>query len=83
MTHTLKVSSKSQITLPVEVTRRTGINKGDILTVAIKNNTIVLSSTRSKLKSLAGSLKKPSHKKNLDIDTVIKQSKQAHFKHRK
>lgn len=47
MDYKVKVSSKNQITLPVELLRNIHVNSGDILTVSLKNSQVIIESMES------------------------------------
>ncbi len=47
MNYKVKVSSKNQITLPVDLLKNIHVNSGDVLTMSIKNSQIIIESMES------------------------------------
>lgn len=47
MTYKVKLSSKNQITLPVDALRSMGLNSGDVLTISLDNSQLIIQSISS------------------------------------
>lgn len=76
----IKVSSKGQITLPSSVRDAMNISFGDVLTVDLKDNEIILQVPKYKsFKEFADSIKPTPY---FVTDKDIKQARESHFKKR-
>jgi len=79
MLQTIKISSKRQITIPVDIFNFLALNEGDRLIVNIDEGKIVMEKSQKVLDEIAGSLYLPQKYKNKPIDFIIRDSKQEYF----
>ena len=79
MLQTVKISSKRQITIPVDIFNLLSLEEGDRLVVNIDEGKIVMEKSQKILDELAGSLTLPKKYNNKPIDFIIRDSKQEYF----
>lgn len=83
MLQTVKISSKRQITIPVDIFNYLALNEGDRLIVNIDEGKIVMEKSQKLLDDMAGSLYIPNKYKNKTLDFIIRDSKQEYFTKKK
>lgn len=70
------LDSKGRLLLPAKLREKAGFKEGDVLVVALDDNSIAhVSSLRQKIRSLRGILKAPGRKKSL-VDELIRERRQ-------
>ena len=79
MLQTVRISSKRQITIPVDIFNYLALNEGDRLIVNIDEGKIVMEKSQKLLDKMAGSLYLPKKFKNKSLDFIIRDSKQEYF----
>ncbi|MBI5123411.1 AbrB/MazE/SpoVT family DNA-binding domain-containing protein [Candidatus Roizmanbacteria bacterium] len=79
MLQTVKISSKRQVTIPVDIFKYLSLNEGDRLVVNIDEGKIVMEKSQKILDEIAGSLILPKKYKNKPLDYIIRDSKQEYF----
>ena len=75
---TARVSSKGQLTLPVEIRRQLGICEGDSVTFRIENQSAVLEKDQETLEAVFGSVPTPPHLVGRDLDEMIDEAWAEH-----
>lgn len=75
----VRISSKRQITIPVDTYNKLNLHKGDLLMIDIDNSTIHLQKAQDVLDSLVGSVQMPNKYHDMDLDTIISQAKHEQF----
>lgn len=83
MLQTIKITSKRQITIPVEIFNYLNLKRGDRLIVDLEEDKIVMQGAQLLLDKIAGSLKPPRKYKNKSIDFIIRQAKREYFSAKK
>lgn len=83
MIKTIKITSKRQITLPVQIFNSLGLRQGDRLSVDASDGKIVLQKPEVILDELYGSLKLPAQLRGLSPDEIISRAKKNYFEHKK
>jgi antitoxin PrlF len=71
---TARVSSKGQLTLPVELRRQLGICEGDSVTFRIEDQTAVLEKNPHTVESVRGLIPTPPHMVGRDVDEMIEEA---------
>ena len=71
MTNLVRVTSKNQITLPVNIVNSIKLKKGDTLSVKIEGDKLIMEKPQDILNSLSGSLPMPERFKGKGIDEII------------
>jgi AbrB family looped-hinge helix DNA binding protein len=79
MIHGGTVTSKMQLTIPINIARKVGITSGEKVTFEEENGRIVITPVKQVLTELAGSLSMPAKWKSKDIDAIIHDAKAQHF----
>lgn len=74
------ITSKRQLTIPVKIFRKLGLQDGEKVQVSEENGSIKITSYLKLLDELAGSVKLPKRFKGLPIDEVIKRAKDEYFR---
>lgn len=80
MTYVATITSKRQFTIPSQLFKEIGFSKGDRVLVEEKNGELHIKSAIKLVDQLAGSVTKPKHVKETDLDNIIKNSKEKYFK---
>lgn len=86
MTQMATITSKKQLTLPVEIFRKAGLRTGQKVVVSEENGRITITPAEKLVEELAGSLPVPEAWKGKDVDEIISQTKEDYFRqkyHRK
>lgn len=77
------LTSKGQITIPSKIIKSANLKKGQKLVFTMNGNIINIETAQSMVRKLAGSLPVPEKFKGMDIDELIRVSKEAHFVNKK
>jgi AbrB family looped-hinge helix DNA binding protein len=80
MTYTATVTSKRQLTIPVEVFLKLGLKEGEKLLVRERAGVIELQSAKQLVNRLAGSLPIPKGLQGLSEEALIKRAKMEYFR---
>lgn len=80
MNQSATITSKMQFTIPIKIARKVGVKSGEKVNVSEENGKIIISPVKNLLMELAGSLSLPNRWKGKDIDSIIRDSKQKHFR---
>lgn len=80
MTYTATITSKRQLTIPVEVFLKLGLKEGERLLVRERSGMIELQSARQLVNKLAGSLPIPPEYRGISEEVLIKKAKGEYFK---
>ncbi len=79
MLGTVTVTSKRQITIPVDIFNALNLSYGDKLIVEKTNNRLVLQREQDALDDLVGSLQVSDELKKIDLDEAIRIAKYKYF----
>lgn len=82
MTYTATLTSKGQITIPAKILKEKNLKKGQKLIFHSENGRIYIETTVDMINRLSGSFPMPQKFKGMDIDKIIKISKEEHYKNR-
>jgi len=74
------ITSKKQLTLPVELFRRAGFKIGQKLIVSEENGRLILTSAEQLVEELAGSIPVPKEWTGKNIDQIIEEARDEYFK---
>ncbi len=76
------ITSKMQVTLPIKLARKVGLKSGQKIQVKEENGRLILTPMRQLVEELAGSWSLPKKWKGKDIDEIIEEAKEEHFKNK-
>lgn len=77
------ITSKMQLTIPINIAKLTGVKTGEKVYVESEKGRIVLTPAKLLLSELAGSVETPKKFADKDIDSIIKEAKANYFKPKK
>ncbi|OGG13918.1 hypothetical protein A3D77_05250 [Candidatus Gottesmanbacteria bacterium RIFCSPHIGHO2_02_FULL_39_11] len=80
MTYTATITSKRQLTIPVEIFKKIGFKKGEKVLVEEQEDGVKIISTLSRLRKLAGSLKLAKKYKGMDLDKLIDVAREKYYR---
>lgn len=80
MTYTATITSKRQITLPIQLFRDLKLKQGERLVIKKTDTGFQVESQETILNRLQGSIKVPNHLKIIDVDEAIRTGKENYFK---
>jgi AbrB family looped-hinge helix DNA binding protein len=85
MFKTVRITSKRQISIPVNVFNSLGLKKGDTLLINVDfdNERIIMEKQEKILNQLAGSLKLPKKYKNKSLEQIVSDAKRNYFRSKK
>ena len=83
MNSSATITSKMQLTIPINIARKVGIKSGEKVHFFEENGRIVVTPVKQLLTELAGSLSIPEKWKGKDIDAIIQDAKTKHFQNKK
>jgi AbrB family looped-hinge helix DNA binding protein len=83
MNQSATITSKMQLTIPMIIARKVGLESGDKVTVSEENGKIVLTPMKQLITELAGSLSMPEKWREKDIDVIVREAKAKHFQYKK
>ena len=76
------ITSKRQLTIPVELYELFNLSAGDKMLMYGEDKTIAMEPAASLVERMAGSVKVPKRFKGLSIDKIIQKAKKEHFKNK-
>lgn len=79
MVYLATITSKRQLTIPVDIYRLMQLTKGSKVIVSVENQVIKIEPALSLVASLAGSVNLPKRFKNKSVDQIISLAKKEHF----
>lgn len=79
MTYSATITSKRQLTIPIEAYKKLNLNKGEKVIVSVESNAIKIESEMSLIDRLAGSVVIPKNLRKTPIEEAIKQGKMNYF----
>lgn len=74
------ITSKLQLTIPVKIARKVGIKSGEKVDVSEENGKIVITPMIKLIHELSGSLPMPKEWEGRDLDEIIDEAKEEHFR---
>lgn len=81
MTYLATITSKRQLTLPVDVFRKFNLQQGQKLLIAEDSGRLIMTPAEKLVEELAGSVSVPKKLQGKDIDKIIEQAKENYFRH--
>ena len=82
MPQLVTITSKRQLTIPVELFRKLNLEEGQQLLVYSEDRSIKLEPAAGLVEQLAGSIKIPARFKKQSLDKIIAKAKQERFKNK-
>ena len=82
MPQLVTITSKRQLTIPVELFRKLNLEEGQQLLVYSEDRSIKLEPADGLVEQLAGSIKIPARFKQQSLDKIIAKAKQDRFKNK-
>mgnify|MGYP000154622684 CR=1 FL=1 len=79
MTVTATITSKRQLTIPIEMYKKLNLSQGDKVVVEDTNEGLVIRKAKAVIDRLSGSVEIPDQLKNIDLDQAIAQAKRLKF----
>lgn len=79
MTHIATITSKRQLTIPIDLFNRFGLRSGQKVTIAQVDDRLVIEPMLTIVESLAGSIAIPKRFQGLKVDQIIQRAKIEHF----
>ena len=73
------ITSKNQLTLPVDIVRKIGLEVGQKVIVSEEGGKVVITPAEDLVEELAGSLKMPKKWKGEGMEEIIEKSKREYF----
>ena len=73
------ITSKNQLTLPVDIVRKIGLEVGQKVIVSEEGGKVVITPAEDLVEELAGSLKMPKKWKGRSMEEIIEKSKREYF----
>ena len=73
------ITSKNQLTLPVDIVRKIGLKVGQKVIVSEEGGKVVITPAENLVEELAGSLKMPKKWKGRSMEEIIEKSKREYF----
>jgi AbrB family looped-hinge helix DNA binding protein len=80
MQQTATITSKRQLTIPVEIFRQLRLKQGNKVIVSLEDDSIKIVAASSLVEKLAGSVKIPAEFKNMSIEQIVLKAKSEYFK---
>lgn len=80
MTQIATITSKKQLTLPVELFRKAGLKVGQKVIVSEENGRLILTPAERLVEELAGSVPMPRKWKGKNLDKIIEEARDEYFK---
>lgn len=77
------ITSKNQLTLPVDIVRKIGLKVGQKVIVSEEGGKVVITPAEDLVEELAGSLKMPKKWKGRSMEEIIEKSKREYFQESK
>lgn len=79
MNYVATITSKRQLTIPVQVFKKMRLTEGEKVLVREENGVIKLESAKAAIRRLAGSVNVPKRFKGMSIDEIIEKAKGEYF----
>lgn len=79
MTYIATITSKRQLTIPVDLFKKIGFSKGDKVIIEEKAGNLYIKSATDLVNKLAGSVSITKSQRKIDVDQAIKIAKKTHF----
>lgn len=79
MTHIATITSKRQLTIPIDLFNRFGLRSGQKVIIAQVDDRLVIEPMLTIVESLAGSIPIPKRFQGLQVDQMIQRAKIEHF----
>ncbi len=79
MNQVATITSKMQLTMPINIAKKLGLKPGQKVFVSEHNGQATVTPIASLIEKLAGSLEIPERWKGNSIDHIIEQARAAHF----
>ena len=79
MTQIATITSKNQLTLPVQFVKKLNLKTGHKVVISEENGRLILTPAVKLVEELAGSVKIPKRLYAKNLDEVIKEAKRRHF----
>ncbi|OGG17943.1 hypothetical protein A3D78_07365 [Candidatus Gottesmanbacteria bacterium RIFCSPHIGHO2_02_FULL_39_14] len=73
------ITSKNQLTLPVEIVRKIGLKTGQKVIVSEEEGKVIITPAEVLVEELAGSVKMPRKWKGKNMEEIIENSRQEYF----
>lgn len=83
MQQTATITSKRQLTIPVEIFNRMGLRQGNKLIVSLEDKAIKIVSASDLIERLSGSVKVPREFEKMSVKQITQKAKLAYFKNKK
>lgn len=83
MNYIATITSKRQLTIPVDIFQALSLREGEKVLVVQEQNAIKISPIMQLLDHLAGSVKIPKEYKGLTAEEIINKAKKEHFRNSK
>ena len=83
MQQTATITSKRQLTIPVEIFRQLGLKQGHKVVVSLEDKAIKITRTSDLIEKLAGSVKVPKEFKGMSVGRIVRKAKTTYFKTKK
>ncbi|MDZ7587621.1 MAG: AbrB/MazE/SpoVT family DNA-binding domain-containing protein [Patescibacteria group bacterium] len=80
MNYLATVTSKRQLTIPIDIYRLMNLVEGNKVLVSIEDQVIKIEPAQALVEKLAGSVKLPKRFKNKTVDQIITLAKKEYFK---
>lgn len=74
------ITSKLQLTIPVNIARKIGVKSGEKVNIIEEDGRIIITPIRQLVEELAGSIDLPLELRGKDIDEIIKEAKEDYFR---
>lgn len=79
MTHTATITSKRQLTIPVELFKKLGLKENQKVLVRENKGVLEIESALAAVERLTGSVKMPKRFQGMDLDKIIEKAKDEYF----
>lgn len=83
MQQTASITSKRQLTIPVEIFNQMGLKQGHKVIISVEDKAIKIISASDLIEKLAGSVKVPKEFKSIPVEQIVQKTKRAYFKNKK
>ena len=82
MNYTMTLTSKNQVTIPMDVARLWGLSRGHKLTMIVENKRATIEPSKNIVDQLYGSVKVPKKFRGMNINKAINIAKIRYFKNK-
>lgn len=83
MQQTATITSKRQLTIPIEIFNRLGLKQGNKVIVSLEDKIIKITSASDLIEKLAGSVKVPKEYKKMPVEQIVQKAKNSYFRSKK